>query len=341
MRITQSMMTRNYLNGLNRSIRNLAQSNARMGSGRKFDKIWEDTAGATKAFTVRERLYRSEKFVDVIDSAEGELSSAESNLISMNKLLDNANDKLLQAVSGSTSNEAKETIANEIGNIKNQILQLANSKFGEKFLFGSSNNSTGAFSEVGGKLHFNGIDVDTITKDTDGNFVYPDPVTSLPIAVPESMNRFLDIGLGITVTGSNVNQKTAFQINTPGLDALGFGLDANGKSKNIFNILSDLETAIRPPVNQAEADQRTADLKQQKDQLLMSITDIGSKTSFLGQMKDRFENDIYNLKAEQTRLEAISLEEESIYNAEYNTAWMVALKMGSKLIPPSLFDFMN
>ncbi len=341
MRITQSMMTRNYLNGLNRSIRNVAQSNARMGSGRKFDKVWDDTAAATKAFTVRERLYKSEKFVDVIDSATGELSSAESNLMSMNKLLENVNDKLLQAVSGSTSAEAKETIANEIKNIKSQIMQLANSKFGEKFLFGSSNNSTGAFTEVGGKLHFNGIDVDTITKNADGNFVYPDPVTSLPVPVPESMDRFLDIGLGIVVTNNQVNQKTAFQINTPGLDALGFGVDGNGKSKNIFNILSELESAVRPPVNPAVADQRTADLKTQKDKLLMSITDIGSKTSFLDQMKDRFENDIFNLKAEQTRLETISLEEESIYNAEYNTAWMVALKMGSKLIPPSLFDFMN
>ncbi len=341
MRITQSMMTRNYLNGLNRSIKNVAKSNARMSSGRQFEKIWEDTAGATKAFTVRERLYRSEKFVDVIDSANGELSSAESNLMSMNKLLQNANDKLLQAVSASASDQAKETIAKEIGNIKSQILQLANSKFGEKFLFGGSNNSTGAFTEVGGKLHFNGVDIDTITKDADGNFVHPDSVTGLPTAVPESMDRFLDIGLGIVVTNNNVNDKTAFQINTSGLTALGFGLDANGKSKNIFNILGELENAIKPPSSTEVSDQRTMDLKRQTDDLLMSITDIGSKTSFLSQMKDRFSNDIINLKVEQTRLEGINMEEESIYNAEYNTAWMVALKMGSKLIPPSLFDFMR
>lgn len=340
MRITQSMMTRNYLSGLNRNINNVAKSNQKLNSGRKFQRIWEDTAGATKAFTVRERLSRSEKFIDTIDGAQGELSSAESNLMSIHKLLANANEKILQGLNGATSAEAQESLAKEIGNIKDQILQLANSKFGEKFLFGGTNNSTGAFTDVDGKLHFNGIDVDSIFKNADGEMVYLDGAGD-EVRVPQSMDRFLDIGLGMVVTGDEVNAKTAFQINTNGLSALGFGTNADGSSKNIINILGEVEKALRSPFDKEAVEKAAASLKKETDQVMMAVTDLGSRTSFLDQMKERFENDVLNLKTEQQSLEAVSLEEESIYNAQYNASWMVSLKLGSKLIPPSLFDFMN
>ncbi len=328
MRITQNSLTRSYLRNLNRNLSNLAKSNERLTSERRYNLVSENTSDAARAYTVRDELWSNEQFLTNIRDAKGELSSAESNMMSVSDILKSVQEQVIHGITGTTSPEQREILASSIDNLKEEVLQLANAKYGDKYLFSASNNDTPPFSIVNGELQFNGVKVDT---------------TNDPALFNENNSVYLDIGLGLTMVGSNVDTKSAFKISTSGVDVLGYGSTViNGETipNNLISMMNKIADDLRTG-NVNSVGKTMEHLKAKTKDLLISITDIGNRDNFLDHNANRIESDILNLKAAQKKLEGVSLEEESIYNKSYDMAWMVTLQLGSKIIPPSIFDFMR
>jgi len=316
------------MRNLNKNLSDLARSNERLTTERRFNRVSESTSDAARAYTIRDQLAHNDQYLTNIRDAKGELSSAESNMMSVSDILKKAQERVLQGITGTSSDVQREILAREIDNLKDEMLQLANAKYGDKFLFSGSSNDTAPFTIVNGDLLFNGVSVNNTN---DRNLFN------------ENNDVYLDIGLGLTMTGPNVDTKTAFKISTSGVDVLGFGttmINGEAAPNNLINLLDEISTKLRAGDTDA-AGSLMEHLKTRSNDLLIAITDIGNRDSFLGQNVNRIENDILNLKETQKKLEGISLEEESIYNKSYEMAWMVTLQLGSKIIPPSIFDFMR
>jgi len=318
MRITQNSMTRNYLSNLNKSMKNLADSNDRQASGRKFSRVSEDTSAASKAFSVREQLYKNEQATDNIKNAKDELSSVESNLNSINDVMQTVLERLQRGLTDTTSASGREVLAREITNLKDEMLQTINAKYGDKFIFAATNNNTPPLSVASdGSVMFNGTKVNNLVLDpTTQKPAVPTYDASVPpvitgyTPVAENKDIFLDVGLGLTLTGSNVDTRTAFNITVSGLDVLGYGtteVDGVAMPNNLYSLLdkiaSDLKnndlTALGTDLTQAKA---------RNDALVMNITDIGSRTNFLEQTLTRLGSDNLNLTAAQSNLELIKTE---------------------------------
>ena len=339
MRVTQSSLTRNYIKNLNRNISNLAQSNQRMTSERKFSRVSENTADAARAFNVREQLYKNEQYLVNIRDAEGELASAESNLKSMSSLLQTVEERLLEAMNGTKGPEDREIYAREIESIRDQLLQFANAKYGNKYLFGGTNNATPCMQfDATGKLLFNGVEVDTMITDANGK-----PLTAGGDAVPQSKDVYLDMGLGLKVTGGNFDTKSAVKVSTSALEMLGFGsstVDGVELPNNLISLLDKVVSDLRNNDVGALGTKLTQ-VQERSKEFVVALTDLGTRSNFLSQTTERLENDILNLKTTQKNLEAVDIEEEAIYNKSYETAWMITLQLGSKVLPVSIFDFMR
>lgn len=351
MRITQNTMTRSYMRNLNRSISHLAGSNDRLSSSRKFSKVSEDTASASKAFSIREQLYRNEQAMSNIENAQGELASVESNLQNINTLMQTAKERILEGLNGTMGDSEKEVLSREIKNIKEELVQTINAKYGDKYIFGGTNNSTPPLSVASnGSFLFNGASVDLMVTDPSTSKaaipVYDASIPPVLIGysdVPENKDIFIDVGLGLSIRGDSVDPRSAFKISVSGLDVLGYGTtEITGVSmpNNLYSLLDKIASDL----SAEDTDALSMDLNHLKDRtdaLIMNITDIGSRTNFLEQTAARLVSDNLNLKETQSNLETISTEEEVIHNKTYETTWMVCLQLGSKLIPPSIFDFIR
>ncbi len=340
MRVTQSSLMRNYMRDLNRNISNLSKSNQRMTSERRFSRVSENTADAARAFATREQLYKNEQYLINIRDAEGELASAESNLKSVGTLIQTVQERLLEAMNGTKESKDHEIYAREIESIKEQLLQYANARYGNKYLFGGTNNTGPSMSfDTSGKLLFNGVEVDTMVadpatgkaRDAGGN------------PIPHHQDIYLDMGLGLMVSGAAVDPKTAVEISTSALQMLGFGtatVDGVDVPNNLVSLLDKIAADLRNSDIGAVGTDLTQ-LQTRNKEFLVALTDLGTRTNFMTQTTERVENDILNLKTVQKRLEAVNLEEEAIYNKSYETAWMITLQLGSKVLPVSIFDFMR
>ncbi len=172
------MVSRNYRRQINNS---LAKQNAtleRSESGLRFSKLSDDVAAGSRAMHIQEERYQTNQQLENVKDLLAEQKSIDSNLSSMHSILQTIQERVLTGMSEDWGDTAREVIAKEIGEKREQLLQFANAQFGGHTLFGGTNNSTPPFTVSDeGKLLFNGIEVEGIWKDTsDGKYYYNKPV---------------------------------------------------------------------------------------------------------------------------------------------------------------------
>ena len=341
-------MTRNYLKNLNTNLGNLSESQEKIFSGKKFNRSSENVADAARALKVRDQLYTDKQYLTNIENVQSRLSSAESNLSSINSILVTARDKIQKALTDTSAKE-RNILGQEIDSLKDEILQFANAQFSDKYLFGGSNNAGAPFTKdsTTGEVLYNGIPVADIQKNADGSYYYyknaADEASDTKTTVPENTDVYLDIGLGLNMTGSQVDPRSAFKVSFSGLDIFGCGSDAKtGLPNNILNLLSDtVKTVTAEPMDSDRLSQLSEHLKSKTENVMLSITDIGTKCNFLDKSAERLGNDIFNLTKAQQKLEITDDKAETIQWKMYNYAWMASLQYGSKVLPVSLMDFIR
>lgn len=332
---------------MSRNLEGLAGSNNKLSSGQKYTRVSQNTSQTARALAVREQLYRNEQYATTVGNAESELTVAEGNLQMVNNVMRNLEDRLLQASNGTVSSNERELIARELEGLQDQIMQISNAQFDRKYLFAGSGNGSAPFTETDGKLYYNGYAVDDIVIDpATGKHAIPD-ATDPTILVPLDYNKevYVDIGMGLTMTGSgastNLDQRTAIKVSTTGLEAFGFGINSEtGAPNNIWSLLGRAISDLKND-NHEGIKQDIAQISNTYDQLLSTLTDIGARSAYLEDSLNRLDSESINLKESQQSLEAVALDEESIYNKTAEMSWMVTLQLGSKIIPPSIFDFIK
>lgn len=347
MRVTQRMVSRNYLNSLNTTLTRRAESFERSTTGLKFTKLSQNVADGTRAMKIQEERYKSEQQLSNVESILSEMNSIDSNLESIDSILQTAQEKLLQALNQQKGDPAGDVLAQEIASIKEQVVQFANAQFGGKYLFSGTNNATAPFTvdENSGKLCFNGIELEKISY-KNGKYVYTDDAGKEQ-EVPNSGDVYMDIGLGLKIgEGLEPDPRSAFKVSFSGMDVLGFGAPVTGEhgtqvASNAYDLLTQIEESLKNGYNKDELSDLHAQLVEVNDNMRMSRTDLGTRMNFLERNQTRLENDVDNLSEMESKLISSDPATEAINLSMCNYAWMAVLQLGSQVLPSSLLDFMR
>lgn len=345
MRVTQNSMVRNYLRTVNTNLSRLAKSEERM-LGQKYSKASESVADTTRALRVRQTLFDNELYASNIRDVSARLSSAESQMTSISEILVSAREQLMSKGANDTNASVRDTIATEIDSMKDELIQFMNAQFSDSYLFGGTENGEAPF-KVGddGRLTYHGYAVDDIYfDDAQGKYMYQDPndPAAPPVAVPEDRPQFVDVGMGLTMTGNEVDAHSAFQVTFSGLDLFGCGKNQDGVSNNIFNMLTDASKALRAEPYDREASKAIGqNLKSQNERLLMHVSELGTKTQFLETTSSRIEDDNLNLHTLQQKLEVSDIAQESMNWTMYTALMSATYRFGSQVLPNSLMDFLG
>lgn len=196
-------------------------------------------------------------------------------------------------------------------------------------LYVEDSNNPGTFHQVANKKDING----NLIKENIG--AYRD--------VPLNEKIYLDVGLGIRMTGSTVDPQTAFDVTYVGPDVMGFGIDEKtGISNNLYNLLTDIEKVVNEqPFATDTARELGAHLLTRMDAFRENITDIGAKTQFLETMLDRLNKSRDNLEISIGNYTGTDYVEESRHQASASAVINALYQLGSNIIPLSLMDFVS
>ena len=153
MRVSNKMMTDNISVNLSRHLQRLYEQQKMISSGKKVQNASDDPVAAARILDYRKTLTSIEQYHDNITRGKTRLELGET-------VLDEAYDQLNTAINLATDEasgplDTRPTALAEIEALKEQIVDLANSKLGDNFLYSGHQTDTAPFShqiEISGAI---------------------------------------------------------------------------------------------------------------------------------------------------------------------------------------------
>jgi flagellar hook-associated protein 3 FlgL len=145
MRVTQNITTNNFINSIHKQTESLLKVQKQISSQKRINKISDDPIGMGHVLGYRSNLAVIDQYEKNITQGITRLKINESTLDFAAELVDLAK-RIAEDNSGSgVSLEERQVAAYQVGELNDQILQLANSKFEGNYIFSGHATDKPAF----------------------------------------------------------------------------------------------------------------------------------------------------------------------------------------------------
>ncbi|MEK4995515.1 MULTISPECIES: flagellar hook-associated protein FlgL [unclassified Paenibacillus] len=304
LRVTSNMMNSQLLLNLNRNARTMNDTQLQLATGRKINKASDDPVGITYSLRYRAELSSNEQYTKNVDSAISWLDYNDTVLGQAGDVVQKIRELTVQAASGSNPQSALDSINEEVLQLKEQLVDIANSTLNGKYIFNGEQYTTKPYD---------------YTKGADGTYDVSKPITT-------------DTGQIQFIVGEDVRMP----ISTTGNDLFGYTGDAD----NLFSIINTISAGLKSG-NLSTVSGQLDKIDTRVETILSARSEIGAKTNRVELMQDRLSDLNINLtelqaKTEDADYEGLIMEskiQENIYNA--------SLSVGAKIISTTLVDFIR
>ena len=170
MRVTNSMMVSQFLGDANRSLNRVAKSYKQVESTKRINGISDDPLATIASLKARNRLSALANYQSALGTAKSYLTQAETSAADINELLQSAYEMMASANSGAKDTEEFEALAQDMANMRDELLAIGNSTVGTSYIFGGETVTQTPFVVEGnGHLIYNGIDMNNLGLEEDYN----------------------------------------------------------------------------------------------------------------------------------------------------------------------------
>lgn len=306
LRVTNNMLSNNLLRNLGTAQGRVDQLQNQLSSGYKIARPSNDPAGVENALRLKSSISYVEKWktnaseglsiMDTVDTTMGEITT----------MLQRAQEIATQGANGTNSLDDRKKLALEIDQIKDQLVEVANTKVGSKYIFGGTINQKPF---------------------PDGATAWQGSDDSVKYQVGSSLN------IKISVSGKNLFDVSA--------------IDATTDNIGMFKTLEDLSANL----NNSDLDMNNdgiQDIENSMDQLETQMDNVVNYRAELGARYNRMDTIYQQLDATSLNLtKSLS----SVMDADIaktivdfqsqQNVYLSALSVGSKIIQPSLVDYIK
>lgn len=181
-----------------------------LATGRRINKPSDDPTGLVDSMRIRTRLNENVQYQANIDDATAWLNTTDEALNSLTNIMNRVYELGVAAANGTNTPEDREIYSQEVGQLIDEVKNIANTTFGDKQLFGGNNTTEIPFDKENNQWNAN-----------DKPIVY-------------------EIGVGIEFT-VNTTAKEVFQYDDPEKDLLKtlqgvYDNMVNDRGKEISNV---------------------------------------------------------------------------------------------------------
>lgn len=307
-RVTNQMMSHRMMQNLWASMRRLDRWNQQLSTGRRISMPSDDPSGTEAAMRLRTSIQAAEQYVRNVDDAISWLESTDSALHHATQLLQRARELIVQGANGTLPDESREAIAQEIEQLLDDLVNVANTKHGQRHLFAGQKTLTRPFE---------------IVRSLPGN---PNsPITS------------------VEYRGTSYDP-----VNHPGLDVeidagitLRYNLHGDDVFQPAFNALTDALQHLRSGDTDGLSSTDLAKMDEAIDNLLRWRSEAGARTNRLELVRDRLQHNQVDLEKLATEIEGVDIAEVIMKLKMEENVYRAALSAGARILQPSLADFLR
>lgn len=320
MRITNNMLIGNMTYNLNNTMQRLERLQYENTVGKKFRVPSDDPIAASKSLKFNTDISKVEQYVRNTKDAEAWMKETEGALKEITAVLQRANELTVQAANDTNSSEL-DKIAQEIKELKGHLIQVANSSYAGRSLFTGFKTDQKLLNEEDGTYAVN------LEKHEgkDEIFVY-------------------NVGVAETVEINTLGNRVFGKVGVSDEDRYKSDItDANidpGEKAYLIKVFEDLEAALGEKSNSGIQNALT-EIKDSMGNVLTITSQIGAKTNRLELTKNKLDEQLVNLKELLSFNEDVSLPEAIMNLNLAENAYRASLATGSRIIQPSLMDFLR
>ena len=151
-RVTQRTLNDQVTRNLQRNVSKLGDIQNQLSSGKLISKPSDSPTGTVSALQLRAEIRRNEQYRRNADDGLGWLGTADSTLTESLDVVRRIRDLTLQGANAATSTTDRAAMAAEASQLRDQLLQLANTSYLGQPIFGGTANVTQAFDASGNYL---------------------------------------------------------------------------------------------------------------------------------------------------------------------------------------------
>ena len=257
LRVTPGMMHTQLTRNLNRTLTDMAKLQEQMTTGRKINRASDDPVGITYALRYRRELTGNVQYQKNVDMALSWLDFNDTVLQQATDVLKRVKELVVQGSNGTNPQVALSNIRDEIIQLKEQMLDIANSKLNGKYVFNGEKTDEIPYDPQ----------VDPKTIDTDTGLIYY--AVGVGVTLPINLT-------GKDVFGASTDNDNVFRV----FDRIAAALQS-GNHSAVSAELSSIESRMDKILNQQSeigARVNRVELMQNRlKDLEINLTDLQSK----------------------------------------------------------------
>lgn len=149
MRVSELSRLNQQISYLQTATERMDRVQQELSTGRRLQRASDDPSGATVALGHREDIAYEAQMRRNLSSGSAFLNASEAALGSMTDALQRIRELTVQASTGTLSQQDRTAIAAEVNQLIGQLAQLANTKFGDAYVFSGFQSQTPAYQVTG------------------------------------------------------------------------------------------------------------------------------------------------------------------------------------------------
>ncbi len=166
-RVSHNLQTELMIQSMRRTQRELFVAQTRIASGRSFTTASEDPVAAARALNLSEALAQQEQFVANLQYGDNFLAAADSAISEIADLISQASVIASQTVGSMTTAAERESEAEVVASIREQLQAVGNRQFMGRYIFGGRRTTDRPFVDALGGVGYVGDTGDLLTRISD------------------------------------------------------------------------------------------------------------------------------------------------------------------------------
>ncbi|SHE61406.1 flagellar hook-associated protein 3 FlgL [Caldanaerobius fijiensis DSM 17918] len=307
MRVTNNMMIDNMLMDLNNNLNRMMQTQKQMSSGVKFKAPSDDPIAVSRALILKSILHDNQQYTKNAQDGVSWLDLTDTALNQLTKDLQRVRELAVQGSNGTLSKEDSFSIAQEIQQIRDDMVKIGNTTYAGRYIFGGYNTQNPPLT----------------VQPSDGTITY----------------RGINGGVTPQEIEFEVGQGISIPVNVEAYQVFGTRDSANGKN-DIFTDLDNLIDALNKGDTQAVSSM-LGKIDDHLNNVLAVRADIGARQNRMQLILDRLQDDNLNYTDLLSKTQDVDIAEISMKLANDQNVYIASLMLGSKIIMPTLVEFIR
>lgn len=312
MRITNNMLINNMMLNLSNNLNRTQKYQHQLATGKKIRLPADDPIVASKSLKLRTDVAEIVQYKRNTDDATSWMDITESTMKQMTEVVHRFRELTNQAANGTNTPEELQKIKAETEQLKKQIINLANATYSGRYIFSGFKTDKPLLNENG---EFN-IDIDN-----DEQIMY-------------------EIGIGDYIN-----------VNVPGSDLFNNGLAATAgdpsatppepPTKSAFVDVFDRAMTAMDNDDKEALSGLLGDIDEQLNNLLRVRAGLGARMNRVELTANRLDDDTVNFTSLMSKNEDVDIAEAIMNLMNEENVYRASLATGSRVIQPSLVDFLR